>query len=131
MAEARANPKQWLSRALAIVGALALSACATVVPKGPTGPVDGPPVVAPPPVVVNPGVPQDTQRHRVALLVMIGDVPYPQLAEAFVATRNRILRFIEQHEPPYIAKIYRPPPADLVKNPAAQGRIELWYAGKG
>ena len=69
-------------------------------------------------------------KHRVALLVMIGDAPYPQLAEAFVATRNRILRFIEQHEPPCIAKLYRPPSADLVRNPTAQGRIELWYPGK-
>lgn len=68
--------------------------------------------------------------HRVALLVMIGKAPYPQLAEAFVATRKRILRFIEQQEPPYIAKVYRPSPADLVKNQTAQGRIELWNPGQ-
>lgn len=68
--------------------------------------------------------------HRVALLVMIGKAPYPQLAEAFVATRKRILRFIEQQEPPYIAKVYRPSTADLVKNQTAQGRIELWNPGQ-
>lgn len=66
--------------------------------------------------------------HGVALLVVIGAVPYPQLADSFVATRGRILKFIAQHEPPYIAKVYRPSPGDLAKNAAAPGRIELWYS---
>lgn len=70
MAEARTNPKQWMARIVAAAGALALSACATVVPKGPTQPVDRPPVVAPPTTgPVRPGIPEDLQRHRVALLV--------------------------------------------------------------
>lgn len=65
--------------------------------------------------------------HRVALLVMIGDAPFPQLAHAFIATQARILGFISKQTPPYIAKVYRPAPSELAKNPAAQGRIELWY----
>lgn len=66
--------------------------------------------------------------HGVALLVVIGAVPYPLLAASFVATRERILKFVAQHEPPYIAKVYRPSPGDLAKNAAAPGRIELWYS---
>lgn len=71
MAEARANPKRWLTRLLTVAGALTLAACATVGPKGPPEPVDRPVVTAPPPLpdVIGPGIPQDTQRHRVALLV--------------------------------------------------------------
>ena len=69
MAEARANPKRWVSRIIVMAGALALSACATIVPKGPAEPIDRGPVVAPPPTTTNPGMPQDNQRHRVALLV--------------------------------------------------------------
>lgn len=70
MAEARANPKQWLMRIVTAAGALALSACATMVPKGPPEPADRPPVVAPPSTgPVRPGIPEDTQRHRVALLL--------------------------------------------------------------
>lgn len=65
--------------------------------------------------------------HRVALLVMIGHAPHPQLAQAFVATSERILTFLERHEPPYIAKVYRPPATDLATNPQATGRIELWH----
>jgi len=66
-------------------------------------------------------------QHRVALLVIIGHAPYPQLAQAFVATRSRILHFVERHEPPYIAKIYRPWPSDVAGDASAPGRIELWH----
>nr|WP_277346375.1 hypothetical protein [Solimonas marina] len=66
-------------------------------------------------------------QHRVALLVVIGAAPYPQLAQAFVATAPRILSFIGRHRPPYIAKVYRPAADVAENNPAAPGRIELWY----
>ena len=66
-------------------------------------------------------------QHGVALLVVVGDAPYPALAQAFVGTQPRILNFLERHEPPYIAKVYRPSPADIDNDPSAQGRIELWY----
>ena len=55
-----------LGKGLALLGALALSAC-QVVPKGPPRPID-----VPPPVVVDPigpSMPTDSQRNRVALLV--------------------------------------------------------------
>jgi hypothetical protein len=66
-------------------------------------------------------------RYAVRLLVIIGQAPYPELAASFVATRRRIERFLDQHEPPLIAKVYRASPADLAKNPLAAGRIERWY----
>lgn len=66
-------------------------------------------------------------RHGVALLVIVGKAPFPELAEAFVASLPRIERFLESHEPPFIAKVYRAPPGDTRgANPSA-GRIELWY----
>jgi hypothetical protein len=65
--------------------------------------------------------------HRVPLLVVIGHAPYPELARAFVATGARILHFIDQHEPPYIAKVYRPAPGEVDKDAGAPGRIELWH----
>ena len=66
-------------------------------------------------------------QHGVALLVVVGHAPYPELAQAFVATTPRILNFIERHEPPYIATVYRPSPGDIAKDHAAPGRIELWH----
>jgi hypothetical protein len=65
--------------------------------------------------------------HRVSLLVMIGHVPYPQLAVGFVATTPRILSFLDRHEPPFIAKVYRPSTVDQAADPLAAGRIELWH----
>lgn len=65
--------------------------------------------------------------HRVALLVVVGKAPYPQLARAFVATQGRILRFVEQHVPPYIAKVYRAPATESSTDSVLPGRVELWH----
>lgn len=66
-------------------------------------------------------------QHRVALLVVVGHAPFPQLAQSFVATRHRILDFLEQHNPPFIAKVYRPPSAEAAIDPDAPGHLTLWY----
>lgn len=65
--------------------------------------------------------------HRVALLVVIGHAPYPELANAFVATLPRITSFIERHQAPYIAKVYRPSSNAVATQSAMPGRIELWH----
>ena len=65
--------------------------------------------------------------HRVFLLVIVGQAPFSELAESFVRTSPRILAFIRTHKPPAIARVYRPSPAELARNPAASGRVELWY----
>ena len=64
--------------------------------------------------------------YNVRLLVIIGQAPYPELAHSFVATRPRIETFLERRSPPFIAKVYRPFPSELERNPSAPGRIELW-----
>ena len=66
-------------------------------------------------------------QHKVALIVVIGDAPHPELARAFANTAGRILEFVAQHTPPYIAKVYRPTPTDLARNADAPGSIKLWY----
>jgi hypothetical protein len=64
--------------------------------------------------------------HGVRLLVIVGQAPYAALATSFVATRLRIEAFLEKHEAPFIAKVYRASPAELAKNPSAPGNIVLW-----
>ena len=66
-------------------------------------------------------------QHRVGLLVVIGHAPYADLARSFVATKNRIFAFLERHEPPFIAKIYRPNASQVASKPDAPGNITLWY----
>ncbi len=70
-------------------------------------------------------------RHRVTLLVVIGKAPFPQLARHFVATVPRIAKFLAKHPPPLIAKVYRPSPAELAKNPDAPGTVALSYPKPG
>lgn len=65
--------------------------------------------------------------HRVTLLVVVGKAPLPELARSFVATLEPILTFLATYQPPVIGKVYRPSPADVSTNPAAHGRVELWY----
>ena len=67
-------------------------------------------------------------RNNVPLLVVIGQAPYPELAQAFVKTLPRILTFLDAHTPPFIAKVYRPASSETAANPNAPGRVELWYA---
>lgn len=66
-------------------------------------------------------------RHKVRLLVVVGKALFPELAQNFVATVPKINRFLTQHDPPMIAKIRRPTPADLKRNVEAGGSVSLWY----
>jgi len=66
--------------------------------------------------------------HRVALLVVVGKVSLALLAENFVNTVSRIEEFLDSHRAPFIAKVYRPNPSELARDPRAQGSISLWYA---
>ena len=66
-------------------------------------------------------------RHGVALLVIVGAAPFADLARAFVATLPRIEHFLARHKPPFIAKIYRPSPAETARRSTSPGRVELWY----
>jgi len=55
-------------------------------------------------------------QHRVALLVVVGKAPLAELAHNFVASLPRIEKFLDEHDPPYIAKVYRAPAS-----------VSLWY----
>lgn len=64
-------------------------------------------------------------RNRVALLVIIGKAPYPELAHSFVQTVPRIQSFLIDHNPPFIAKVYRGHRGD--ERTATSGNVELWH----
>lgn len=72
MAEATVKPQRgiasWL-RALVVAGTVSVAACVRPSAPPPTAPRPGPAPVRPAPGPVGPGLPDDTQRHRVALLV--------------------------------------------------------------
>jgi hypothetical protein len=66
-------------------------------------------------------------RHGVALLVIVGKAPFPDLANNFVNSRPVIEHFLCGRKPPFIAKVYRPSPSTIAERPTAPGHIELWY----
>ena len=53
---------------------------------------------------------------------------HEELAQNLVATVEKIQNFIENHQPPYIAKIYRPSPEFTKNTKPRTGRIELWLS---
>ncbi len=67
-------------------------------------------------------------RHGVALLVIVGAAPFPDLARAFMTSIPAVQYFLRRHRPPFIAKVYRRSPADTARHGSAPGRVELWYS---
>ena len=67
------------------------------------------------------------QEHKVALLVMIGRMRHADLAVGFINTRSRILRFVDKHRPPYIAKVYCASSITESRGKASAGRVEMWW----
>lgn len=65
--------------------------------------------------------------HKVRLLIVSGKAPFPVLAENFVRTLAKIEAFLDRHDPPYIAKVYRSGAVKTAKGKAPGGSIELWY----
>jgi hypothetical protein len=64
-------------------------------------------------------------RAGLGLLVLVGGAPHPELADNFVKTLPAIRRFLARHAPPFVARVYRPTPADMRKRHPT-GRVELW-----
>jgi hypothetical protein len=60
-------------------------------------------------------------------LVVIGNVPFPELANSFIGTLPRIEAFLDKYEPPFIAKVYRASAANLKRDPSARGEVVRWY----
>lgn len=62
----------------------------------------------------------------VGLFILIGAASTRDLANNFVKTIDSIRRFISETPVPFIAKVYRPSPAEAEQWPGTGGRVELW-----
>lgn len=61
-------------------------------------------------------------RHDVRLLIIVGKLPLPALAESFVASQDLIGKFLAEHPAPLIAKVYRASPESPEKRRKSQSR---------
>lgn len=67
------------------------------------------------------------RRTRARLLILVGKASTRNLARSFVNTIGRVEAYLEGRTPPLIAKVYRPSPKQLERDPGAPGRVEHWY----
>jgi hypothetical protein len=63
------------------------------------------------------------EQYGVALLVVMGKEKYSELAHHFVLTLEKIEQLLETHQPPLIAKVYRP----QIPGPHSIGSVKLWW----
>jgi hypothetical protein len=63
-------------------------------------------------------------RAGLALFMLIGHFPHAVLARNLVNTLPAIFRFLEKHEPPFIARVYVAHEGD--RTVGKPGRVELW-----
>ena len=69
--------------------------------------------------------PATPDEEWISQMELIGKVSTRDLATNFINTHHRVERFLERHQPPLIAAVYRPIPKELTRHPNAPGRIEL------
>jgi len=67
------------------------------------------------------------KRFGVRLLIVVGQAPTAELGHNFVHTLHRIESMLDDREPPFILKVYRPTPGELAKAAVTPGRVEVWY----
>lgn len=66
--------------------------------------------------------------HGVGLIVLVGSNPHPVLGRNVINSREAIEAFLTTAPAPFIAKLYRPSPGDLARDPNAAGRVHLWLS---
>lgn len=65
-------------------------------------------------------------RANLSLFFLIGHAPHAELAENLIYTMPRVVAFLDEHDPPFIAKIYRPTPVEAVGE--KPGRVQMWLS---
>lgn len=69
-------------------------------------------------------------RAGVPLFLIIGKAPHAELAKNLVQTVPRVIEFLDDHEAPFIAKVYRPSPVEAVHE-GRPGRVQMWLDHEG
>lgn len=67
-------------------------------------------------------------RAGVGLFLVVGQASHRALADNFVNCIAKIERFVKTHDPPFIAKVYRPSPQQQQRGSRKTGRVELWLS---
>jgi len=66
-------------------------------------------------------------RAKAALFIVVGKAPHRELAGNFVRSIRIVERFARRHQPPFIARVYRPSGSGAQGPQTGPGRVALWY----
>ncbi len=64
------------------------------------------------------------KKFNIGLFVIVGKAPFAELAQNFVHTLPKVIKFIDKNQRPFIAKIYRPDKAKSRRS----GYVEMWVS---
>ena len=67
-------------------------------------------------------------RAGVGLFIIIGQASHQELADNFVACIHKVQQFLNNNDPPFIAKVYQPPSEQRRRGSRRTGRIEMWFS---
>lgn len=62
----------------------------------------------------------------VGMFVLVGKMNHADLAKLALNTVGRMEVFLSTNPPPFIAKVYRPSPSEVARNPNAPGTVKMW-----
>lgn len=68
------------------------------------------------------------KNFKIGLFVIIGKAPFAELAQNFVLTYPKLIRFMRINSRPFIAKVYRPVKATRKVELASPGYVKLWVS---
>ena len=66
------------------------------------------------------------REFKIGLFVIIGKAPFAELARNFVNTLPQIVKFVDEHPRPFVAKVYRSNPKKSQKKMQPPGQIKKW-----
>lgn len=68
------------------------------------------------------------QASSLRLIVLVSQLPTPDLASHVAASREKIERFVTREGPgPWMARFYPPTPSEIASKRDPKGRIERWH----
>lgn len=65
---------------------------------------------------------------EVGLFIVVGRVPFHELAKNFIMTFQKIEQFTKEYSRPFIARVYCPSEKIKALNPNHPGRVEMWLS---
>ncbi len=68
------------------------------------------------------------EKHRIGLFVIVGKAPFAKLAQNFVFTLPKIMKFLDKNPRPFIAKIYRPDKTKRKVKSQPSGYVKMWLS---